>query len=159
MDPNERGNVQQHHSPEEPLHDPERPIPTAVPRTGQQRSIGALVGDLSRETSELVRKEVALATTELGAKIDQAERGVINGIAGGAVAYLGLVFLLLAAVLGLAQVVEGWIAALIVGGVVALAGLVMLARARKDLKADNLVPEKTVHQTRATGRWIKEHAR
>jgi len=135
---------------------PERPV---AGRAGSQRSIGELVGDLSRETSELVRKEVQLATTELAAKIDQAERGVISGIAGGAVAYLGVGVLLIAAVLGLAQVVDAWVAALIVGGIVALTGLVLMAKARKDLEVDNLVPEKTVRQTKATGRWIKEHAR
>jgi len=127
-------------------------------RTGEpHRSIGELVGELSRETTDLVRKEVALAKAELGVKIDQAERGVINGVAGGAVAYLGLAVLLFAVVYALSNVVAPWLAAVIVGGVVIVAGLIMLGKARSDLKAGNLKPEHTIRQTRETGRWIKEH--
>src|SRR5438067_9891870 len=50
------------------------------------RSIGDLVAQLSRETGVLVRKEVELAKTELSAKVRHAGTHVATTAAGGALA-------------------------------------------------------------------------
>jgi hypothetical protein len=58
------------------------------------RSLGDLLAELSRETGQLVRKELELATTELTAKARKA--GVQIGIAaaGGALVHAGVLVLL-----------------------------------------------------------------
>src|SRR5437764_15020079 len=82
----------------------------------QDRSVGDLLAELSRETGTLVRKEVQLATTEITAKAKKAagDVGVIAG--GGALAHAGVLVLLAALVMGLSNLsVAQWLAALIVG--------------------------------------------
>ena len=83
---------------------------------GDERSLGELLAELSRETGTLVRKEVELATTEMSAKLKTAgtHAGVVA--AGGALAHAGLLVIVAALVIGLAQLgVTPWLSALIVG--------------------------------------------
>ena len=68
-----------------------------------ERSLGDLFSDLSRETTTLVRQEVQLAKAELTQSATEAARGIGMLVAGGAVAYAGLLFLLLAIVFGLIE--------------------------------------------------------
>src|SRR5215210_5166381 len=79
------------------------------------RSLGDLLAELSRETSELVRKEMQLATTEMTAKARQAGSQIGIAAIGGALAHAGLLMFLAAVVLGLSQLgVTPWLSALIV---------------------------------------------
>src|SRR5215208_7593708 len=93
------------------------------------KPLGELVQDLSRQTSTLIRQEMRLAQAELTEKGRHAGKGA--GMFGGAgvVALYGVGALVAAAVLGLATVLEPWIAAtaigfalLLVAGVLALSG-------------------------------------
>src|ERR671936_515119 len=99
------------------------------PDTGDDRPIGELVQDLSRQTSTLIRQEMRLPQAELSEKGRHAGKGA--GMFGGAglVALYGVGALIAAAILGLGTVIEPWIAAaavgaalLLVAGIVALAG-------------------------------------
>jgi hypothetical protein len=77
-----------------------------------------LVGEISSKAYLLVRKELDLAKAELEADL-RAQIAMAKGLAIGIVAGIcGLSMLLVAAVLGLALVMPGWLAALLVGGVV-----------------------------------------
>ena len=62
--------------------------------------------------------------------------------------FAGFIVLLMAAVYGLALVVEPWLAALIVGGVVALVGVVLLMKAKKALNPKAMVPDRTINSLR-----------
>ena len=95
----------------------------------RDRSTADLVKLAAEQISRLVRDELRLAQTELTQKGKRAGIGV--GMFGGAgvVAMYGVGALLAAAIIGLATVMPGWLAALIVGvvlfvvaGVLALAG-------------------------------------
>ena len=87
---------------------------------GGDKSLGDLFSDLTQETSSLLRQEVQLAKAELTHSATEAARGIGMLIGGGAVAYAGLLFVLLAVVFGLIKAgLEPWLAALIVGLVVA----------------------------------------
>src|ERR687888_936793 len=91
------------------------------------RPIGELVQDLSRQTSTLIRQEMRLAQAELAEKGKHAGKGA--GMFGGAglVALYGVGALIAAAILGLATVLEAWIAAAAVGGALrAVAGILAL---------------------------------
>ena len=79
------------------------------------RSIGDLFSELSRETSQLVKKEVELATTEMTAKARKAGGHVGVAAAGGALAHAGLLVFLAALVLALSDMgVTPWLSALII---------------------------------------------
>src|SRR3954469_17888888 len=79
--------------------------------TREQQSTRDLVQDLTRQTSTLIRQEMRLAQAELTEKGRHAGKGA--GMFGGAglVALYAVGALMAAAILGLATVVEPWIAA------------------------------------------------
>ena len=122
-----------------------------------ERSLGDLFSELSRETTTLVRQEVQLAKAELTQSATEAARGIGMLVAGGAVAYAGLFFLLLAIVFGLIEAGwDAWLSALVVGVVVVAIGAVLVLRARESLKPANLAPQKTVETLKEDAAWAKE---
>ena len=122
-----------------------------------ERSLGDLFTDLSRETTTLVRQEVQLAKAELTQSATEAARGIGMLVAGGAVAYAGLLFLLLAIVFGLIEAGwDPWVSALVVGLVVVAIGAILVLRARESLKPANLAPQKTVETLKEDAAWAKE---
>jgi hypothetical protein len=122
-----------------------------------ERSLGDLFSELSRETTTLVRQEVQLAKAELTQSATEAARGIGMLLAGGAVAYAGLLFLLLAIVYGLIEAGwDAWLSALIVGAVVVAIGAILVLRARESLKPANLAPQKTVETLKEDAAWAKE---
>ena len=121
------------------------------------KSISALISNLTEEISTLFRQEVGLVKTEMSEKAGQAQSGLMSMIIGGAVAYAGLLILLFAAVLGLALYMDAWLAALIVAGVVLIIGISMVGKGKSDLKARNLMPRKTMDSLRSDKRLTQEH--
>jgi xanthine/uracil permease len=122
-----------------------------------ERSLGDLFSDLSRETTTLVRQEVQLAKAELTQSATEAARGIGMLVAGGAVAYAGLLFLLLAIVYGLIEAGwDAWLSALVVGLVVVVIGAILVLRARESLKPANLAPRRTVETLKEDQEWAKE---
>jgi drug/metabolite transporter (DMT)-like permease len=125
-----------------------------MPGPGDDRSLGDLFAELSRETSVLVRKEVELATTEMSGKLKHA--GTQSGIiaAGGALVHAGLLVLLAAIVILLAQVgVTPWLSALIVAIVVMAVGYAMANGAMSKLRQTNYKPTQTMETLQETTSW------
>src|SRR3954471_2621759 len=118
------------------------------------RSLGDLFAELSRETGLLVRKEVELATTEMSAKLKHA--GTQSGIvaAGGALVHAGLLVLLAALVILLAQLgVTPWLAALIVAIVVMATGYAIASGALSKLRKTSYTPTQTMETLKETASW------
>jgi hypothetical protein len=115
-----------------------------------------LVTELARKASELARKEVALAKSEVKEDL-RAEIRMASGLGvAGVCALLTLQMLLVALALGLAEadVMSGWLAALVIAGVVLLIGTVAgwigwMKRVRKPLDATRRSLEENVQ-------WVKE---
>ena len=137
---------------EDPIVTPETEMADSTGRGGAARarllSTRELLADITGKLSVLVKKEVELATTEVKADF-QKELSMIKALAAAVVAgLLGLNMLLVAAVFGLALKMPGWIAALVVAGVVLFIAIVLgsigwsrrvtnpLAMTRKTLKED-----------------------
>lgn len=110
----------------------------------ENRSTTDLLADIANETSALLRSEVQLAKTEISERISQLESGAVLLAAGGIVAFSGFLILLLAAVFALANVVEPWLSALIIGIIVVAVGAAMLAKGRNNMKSTNLAPNRTI---------------
>jgi xanthine/uracil permease len=127
--------------------------------TSADRSLGELFADLSRKTTLLVRQELELAKTEMTEKATEAGKNIGFLIAGGAVLYMGLLFILAAVAILLATVVPDWLAALIVGLVVAVIGLVLVQRGRAALKQTTLKPEKTIESLKEDKEWVQQQVK
>jgi hypothetical protein len=122
-----------------------------------ERSLADLFAELARETSTLVRQEVQLAKAELTQSATEAGRAIAFLVIGGAVAYAGVLFLLLAIVYGLIEAgVDPWLAAGLVGLVVVIIGTVLVMRARASLSAATLAPRRTVTTLKEDTEWAKE---
>ena len=101
-------------------------------------SMSALLGRLFDDATALVRNEVQLAKAEFLNTTDEMKSRA-TALAGGAVLLaVGGLVLVAAAVLALAEVVAPWLAALIVGVVLAGIGAIMLSAARKRLASAGL---------------------
>jgi len=128
---------------------------------GDGRSLGRLFADLWRETTTLVQKEAELAKADLSEKVDQAVAGIGSIAAGGAVLFAGFIVLLLCITNALAMVLPielaPWLAPLIVGVVVMLVGYAILSHGRRELKARNLRPSRSIDSLRRDSRLVKEH--
>ena len=127
-------------------------------RTAEERSIGELFGELSQDLALLVRQEAQLAKTEMQAKLSRVTGDLVALAAGGIVALVGglaitaTVILLLIDPIGL----KPWLAALIVGALLAIVGGVMLQRGLKDLKRTDPTPRRTVETIKEDIQWAKE---
>ena len=120
-------------------------------------SVGDLVKAMSADLSRLVRDEIQLAQTEIGAKVKTAGVGVGAFGGAGVLALYGLAVLIAAAILGLALVLPAWLAALIVGVVLlAIAGVAALIGKKKVSEAGPAVPERTVASVKEDVAEIKE---
>jgi hypothetical protein len=130
-------------------------------RGANGRPLAGLFSDLWRETTTLVHDEVELAKADISEKVAQAGRGVGAVAAGGAVLFAGFIVLLFAAVGALQMVLPPeqapWLAPLIVGAVVTIAGAVALSSGKKKLKAEQLKPTRTIESLRTDARVAKEH--
>jgi xanthine/uracil permease len=113
-----------------------------------ERSLGELFSQLSQDVSTLFRQEVRLAKIEVSQIATDAGKqvGIIG--AGGAIAYAGFLALLAALILGLSEFMAAWLAALIVGLVVAGIGYFIAQKGINDLKNVNPAPENTIKQSR-----------
>ena len=121
----------------------------------EERSLGDLFSELATETSTLVRQEVALAQTELTQKATSVGKNVGFLVVGGAVGYAALLAILAAAIIGLANVLPWWAAALIVGVVVGIVAFLLISSALKALKETNLTPNQTVETLKEDAEWLK----
>jgi Putative Actinobacterial Holin-X, holin superfamily III len=107
-----------------------------------------LIRHFMDELTTLFRQEVALVTAEVTGAIGKLTAGILSIVTGGAVLFAGFLVLLAAAVLGLANVVAPWLAALIVGVVVSATGLIMVLVGRKAADPSALKPERSVESLR-----------
>lgn len=123
-------------------------------RPTDDRSLGELFSELSRETGMLVKKEVELATTEMTAKAKAAGGHVGVIAAGGALAHAGLLVLLAAFVIGLAQMgVTPWLSALIVALITMAVGYALVQSGLANLRRTSVVPTNTIETLKETSSW------
>lgn len=126
------------------------------PATAEDRSLGELFSTLSRETGELVREEVSLAKTEMSHKAAEVGKDVGFLVAGGAVAYAGLLALVATAIIALAYAFPWWLAALIVAIVVTAIGGFLVWRGLQNLKTTSLAPTQTLETLKEDATWTKD---
>lgn len=125
-----------------------------------ERPLRDLLSDLSHDVGLLLRQEVELAKREIGETVDRASKDAQAIAIGGAVTYAGVLCLIAAVVLGLIRLgAAPWASALIVGGVFAVAGFMMLRRGRSDLAHTDFKPARTAEMMKQNATWVKEQFR
>lgn len=123
--------------------------------TGDDRSLGQIVGDLSHDLTTLVKQELELARTELKEEATKAGKGA--GMLGGA-GVAGLLALMLGS-FALAYLLDNWmpveLAFLIVTILWAIVGAVLAARGRKELKNANPQLPETQQTLKEDAAWAR----
>ncbi len=127
-----------------------------APPSTSEPSLGEIFSSLTSDMSTLVRKEVELAKTETIEKVSSAVRSIIFMVAGGLLAYAGLIGLIIAIIVLLDNLIPLWMSALIVGLAVIVIGAILLQHGLTMLKQVSLVPEKTIESIKESTEWAKE---
>jgi uncharacterized BrkB/YihY/UPF0761 family membrane protein len=118
------------------------------------RPLGELFSDLMRDITTLIRSEITLARTEMGAKMSRVRAHVGGIAAGGVIALVGL--FTLAAFLVLVLVRAGmppWGSALLVGIALTAIGAMVATRALAALQQESLAPTETIDSLKETTAW------
>jgi hypothetical protein len=121
----------------------------------RDESTPSLLRRLADDVGMLFAQELALLKAETTRSVADLKAATMSIAMGGAVMFMGIFFLLLAAVYGLSNVVEPWLAALIVGGAVTLMGIIMLATGRRKLEPQAIAPRRTAAAFRKDTEMIK----
>jgi Na+/melibiose symporter-like transporter len=124
-------------------------------RIDDDRSVGQLLGDVTREFQELARKELELARAETKEELQRAgAAGKSFGVAVLA-GYLALVMLAFAAAWGLTAIVpNGW-AFFAVGIVLGIVAAAMALQGRRQLHEFHPVPQETAETLKEDVQWLK----
>ncbi|MFJ4618380.1 phage holin family protein [Streptomyces sp. NPDC088812] len=122
---------------------------------GQDPSVGRLLSVVTSDIQSLFRQEVELAKAEIREEATRA--GKAAGMYGGAgfAGYMVLLFLSLAAVLGLANVMDGGWAALIVSAVWGVVAAVLYQKGRTRMRTVSPKPEQTVETMKENAEWAR----
>jgi hypothetical protein len=122
---------------------------------GGDHSMGELLSQVTSDVQTLFHQEVELAKTEV--KQEATKAGKAAGMYGGAgfAGYMTLLFLSLAAVLGLANVMDAGWAALIVTAVWAVVAAVLYARGRARMRTVSPTPQQTVETMKENTQWAR----
>jgi hypothetical protein len=129
----------------------------STPGEAANSSTAQLVEQLSAQVSALVRNEIGLATAEMKQKGSRIGIGIGISGAGGLLALYGFAAVLAAAVLGLATVLNAWLAALVVGVfLLALAGVLTATGIGQVRSGTPPVPEQAVRSTKRDIETVKE---
>ena len=120
-----------------------------------EKSLGELIGEMTSEVSQLMRKEVELAKVEI--KEEGGRAGKAGGMfGGGAVAgYFALLFVSLALAWLLDQAMNTALAFFIVGALYGIAAAVLISRGREQMKQVDPVPRQTVETLKEDAEWVK----
>jgi uncharacterized membrane protein YqjE len=117
------------------------------------RPVTAVLSALVDNIQDLVRTEARLATTELSEEVGKAARPLGSIVLGVALAFYGVGFFLVTAVILLSQVLQMWAATALVGALVSSVALGLLIAGRRGWKLVRLAPEKTKQSLKENLAW------
>lgn len=121
-----------------------------------QTSLGELFSRLSTQASTLIHQEIQLAQAEMTRKASKAGRNAALIAIGGVIGLGAYLALVAALILALAQVMDAWLAALIVGVVLAIAAAIAVQYGVTKLKEIDPTPRRTVETMRENKEWLTE---
>ncbi|MFF6914010.1 phage holin family protein [Streptomyces sp. NPDC012466] len=139
---------------------PHAPQRHAAKHRGQEdASVGELLSTVTSDVQQLLHQEAELAKAEIREEATKA--GKAAGMFGGAgfAGYMVALFLTLAAMFALGNVMDlGW-AALIVTAVWAVIGLILYRRGRTQMRTVSPKPEQTMQTLKEDMQWARHPTR
>jgi protein-S-isoprenylcysteine O-methyltransferase Ste14 len=119
--------------------------------------MASLVGGIISDAERLVRQEIALARREMQVELDKAKAASAALALGAGVAMVGAVFLGLMVVFLLHELggLPLWASFLIVGGVLALVGAIVLYAGAQQARAISIVPPQTAETLQENVQWLR----
>jgi len=128
--------------------------------TARERSVMDLFRDLLNQLTALLRIEGQLVRTELSEKLGEAARGMGLMVGGAVLLIPALVILLGAAVAALVNAgYESHWAALLVGGVALIIGVLLAYAGVRSMRVDNLKPTRTIENLQRDMCVARDHLR
>jgi hypothetical protein len=118
-----------------------QPAPTTAELKAENQSLGDIMGDVTRDVSMLMRQEVELAKAELKESASKAGKGA--GMYGGAgiAGHFTLLFLSIALMWALSNLIGlGW-AAVVVAVIWAIIAAILAAKGKKDMQQVRGLPQ------------------
>jgi hypothetical protein len=126
----------------------------------EDRSLGQLLGDLSRQMGKLVQQEIALARTEMTTRVTSVGRDAAMLGVGAALAYAALLIGLVTIGLILIQLgLVPWLAFLVVTIVTGAIAAVLVLRGREQLQQTDVAPRETIRTLKDDAAWAKEQVK
>lgn len=125
----------------------------------QKRSLISLITSLPSLVVELVKSELDQLKQEMLRKLKHAGIGVGFFAAAAVFVFFAVGVLTAAAILGLAVVVPGWLAALIVAGILLIFTVIFVMLGLNQLKKSNPEPTETITSVRRDVKVIKGTAK
>lgn len=119
------------------------------------RSLGDLVGELTREFSQLVRQEVQLAKTELKEEAAKAGRAAGRLTGAAVTAHMCALLVALAVAWALGEAIPVWAGLATVAAVLGVVAFVLYSQGRRDTQQIDPLPEETVETLKEDARWAK----
>jgi membrane protein len=121
-----------------------------------ERTLPELLHGAVGNIEEIVRSEFQLQKAEIKESTAKLRGPVTLLGVGFTISLYAMGFLLLGAVYKLSTIMEAWMAALLVGGVLAIVAIATLIGATNKLKHVKVVPEKTVETMKENIAWAKK---
>jgi membrane protein len=136
------------------VHAMEDPVIMA-PRQ-DDRSLGEMFSELSRDFQTLMHQEFQLARLELTEKAARMRRGLVFMIGGGLLAYGGFLAVIAGIVLGLiAAGLPAWLGAFLAGVVLAGLGYLFIHWGMTSLRPKELTPHHTIDTLKEDAQWLR----
>ena len=130
-----------------------------------EQSLANLVRDLRDETTTLIRQEVALAKAEMTEKASRLSRNAAYIGAGAALAFAALLLLLFTirelllvgfVSAGMSPGLAMWLSFSIVVVIAGAVAWILIAKGKKALAEEGVVPRKTIESLREDQYWLKD---
>ena len=129
----------------------------ATPQT--QRSVPEVLQDIVSNLQDIIRSEFSLAKAEIKEEGTKAAKPIATFGVGLVAAFYGVGFLLLATVYAMSRVMANWLSALLVGCVLAVAGIALLSSSGRKLNRVNSSPNRTTQSLKENVQWAKQQDR
>jgi hypothetical protein len=116
-------------------------------RTTHEPTFVRLIGDIATGARDLAAAHGVQLREEVRTEVGRAGTAGIELIAGAIIGAIGAIFLLVAVVMVLIEVVgwPAWVAWLVVGGILAIGGLILGVVGYRQWSAVRFVPERTIY--------------
>jgi len=134
--------------------------PPHLVMSNDPRSLGEMFADLTRDARMLIQQEIHLAKTELSQNASRLVPSLTIIVAGGLIAFGGLLAIVAAVVLGLIAIgLVAWVAALLGGLVIAGIGYALVRAGLASFLAQDLKPRQTIETLKEDARWLRTQTR